>query len=92
MGTTITRTTAQYEALTAEFQAAYADAMYDYVEAKRTGSKCGCYLGKAQAFQAAIDGIAAWQQTPSGYVGDLVSPITLEELTQIINVAQQLAA
>src|SRR3990167_5358998 len=92
MGAIITRTTAQYEALTAEIKAAYGETMYDYVIAKRTGSKCGCYLGSAMAFQAALDAIAAWQQTSSGYVGDLTSPITLEELTQIINVAQQLMA
>ena len=88
----ITRTTAQYEALTAEIKAAYGETMYDYVIAKRTGSKCGCYIGKEKGFKEVIEAIAAWQQTSSGYVGDLTSPITLEELTQIINVAQQLMA
>jgi hypothetical protein len=92
MGAIISRTTAQYEALTAEFRAAYGQTMYDYVIAKRTGSKCGCYLGKVMAFQAALTAIASWQQYSSGYVGDYTNPITLEELTAIINVGQQMMA
>ena len=86
----IKRTDAEYATLTSNFTRCYGLAMYNYVQAKKKGNPCECYFGEAQAMQSAIDAIASWQQTPSGSTTGYTNAITLEQLTAIINVANQL--
>lgn len=90
MGIAIKRTTAEYTALIATFTRCHGQAVYNYVDAKKKGNPCECYLGEAQAFQSAIDGINSWQQASTGYSTGYDNQITLEQLTAIINVANQL--